>query len=79
MKYILDTNICIYWLKGNENIEKNILSVGTDNISISFINLSELYYGAYKSQKVDENVALVERLSGQVNVIQSDEAISATF
>ncbi len=22
MKYILDTNICVYWFKGYENIEK---------------------------------------------------------
>jgi predicted nucleic acid-binding protein len=27
MKYLLDTNICIYWLKGNEHIEQKILSV----------------------------------------------------
>jgi tRNA(fMet)-specific endonuclease VapC len=79
MKYILDTNICIYWLKGNENIEKKILSAGIDNISISFINLSELYYGAYKSQRIDENIAMIQQLSDHVNVIQSDEAISAAF
>jgi len=79
MKYVLDTNICIYWLKGNENIENKILSAGIDNISISFINLSELYYGAYKSQRIDENITMIQQLSDHVNIIQSDEAISAEF
>jgi len=28
MKYLLDTNICVYWLKGNQQVEQKILSVG---------------------------------------------------
>jgi predicted nucleic acid-binding protein len=46
VKYLLDTNICVYWLKGSEHIEQKVLSVGVDNIAISFVNVSELYYGA---------------------------------
>ncbi len=49
MTYILDTNICIYWLKGNKNIEAKALEVGLETLSISFITLCELYFGAYKS------------------------------
>jgi tRNA(fMet)-specific endonuclease VapC len=52
MKYLLGTNICVYWLKGNEQIEQKILSVGMDNVALSFVNVSELYYGAYKSQRI---------------------------
>ena len=54
MKYLLDTNICGYWLKGNEHIEQKVLSGGIDNIFVSFITVSELYYGAYKSERVDD-------------------------
>ena len=79
MKYLLDTNICVYWLKGNEHIEQKVLSVGIDNISISFINVSELYYGAYKSQRVDQNLAIIRRLTECLNVVESDEAISEAF
>ena len=79
MKYLLDTNICVYWLKGNECIEQKVLKAGIDNISISFINLSELYYGAYKSQRVGENIAIIRRLANQMNIIESDEAISEEF
>jgi len=79
VKYLLDTNICVYWLKGNERIELKILSVGMDNIALSFINVSELYYGAYKSQRVEANLKLISQLTDQLNVVESDEAISEMF
>jgi len=79
VKYLLDTNICVYWLKGNEHIEQKILSVGLDNVALSFLNVSELYYGAYKSQRVDANLHLIRQLTDQLNVIESDEAISEMF
>ena len=79
MKYILDTDICIYWLKGNEHIEHKILSGGIDNIFVSFITVSELYYGAYKSERVDENLTMMRKLTDRINVVESDDAISETF
>jgi predicted nucleic acid-binding protein len=79
VKFLLDTNICVYWLKGNEHIEQKILSVGLDNVALSFVNVSELYYGAYKSQRVDANLSLIRQLTGQMSVIESDEAISEMF
>jgi tRNA(fMet)-specific endonuclease VapC len=79
MKYLLDTNICVCWLKGNEQIEQKILSVGMDNVALSFINVSELYYGAYKSQRIESNLNLVRQLTGQLDVVESDEAISEIF
>ncbi len=79
MKYLLDTNICVYWLKGNEHIEQKILSIGLDNVALSFLNVSELYYGAYKSQRVDANLTLIRQLTDQLSVVESDEAISELF
>jgi len=79
VKCLLDTNICIYWLKGNEHIEQNILSLGIDNVSISFITVSELFYGAYKSQRLDQNLPIIRRLTERLNVIESAEAISEEF
>ena len=79
MKYLLDTDTCVFWLKGNERIEHKILSVGMDNLALSFINVSELYYGAYKSQRVEVNLAMVRRLTEQLNVVESDESISEKF
>ena len=79
MKYLLDTDICVFWLKGNDHIELKILSVGMDNIALSFINVSELYYGAYKSQRCEANLAMVRRLTEQLHVVESGKAISEMF
>jgi len=79
VKYLLDTDTCIFWLKGNEHIEQKAMSYGIDNLAISFITVSELYYGAYKSQRVDKNIALVRKLTDQINVVESDDAIGETF
>lgn len=65
MKYLLDTDTCVFWLKGNDRIEQKVLSVGMDNVALSFINVSELYYGAYKSQRIEANLAMVRRLTEQ--------------
>ncbi len=62
-------------VKGNGRIEQKVMALGPDNVSISFITVSELYYGVYKSQRVDQNLTTIRRLTGQLNVIESDEAI----
>ena len=55
MKYVWDTDICIYWLKGYEQIKEKVKEVGEDSINITIITLAELKFGAYNSQKVKEN------------------------
>ena len=79
MKYLLDTNICIYWLKGNKHVERRIQSAGIDNIALSFISVSELFYGAYKSQRLEPNLAMIRELTSMLTVFESDEAINEAF
>lgn len=79
MSYLLDTNICIYWLKGNNNIERKAIEVGLNNLSISFVNLSELFYGAYKSEKITDNLKAVRDLVKKLEFIESNEEVCETF
>jgi tRNA(fMet)-specific endonuclease VapC len=79
MNWLLDTDICIYWLKGSQKIEKRIMQVGFDNLRVSFITISELYYGAFKSQRTPDNVLLVEMLEEKLAIIESDSGICSTF
>ncbi|OGP66695.1 MAG: twitching motility protein PilT [Deltaproteobacteria bacterium RBG_19FT_COMBO_43_11] len=62
MKYILDTNICIYLIKKKPVSVLNRLSkIKIKEVGISSITLSELEYGAAKSSNPDKNrVALIE-------------------
>jgi predicted nucleic acid-binding protein len=65
----LDTNIVIYVLKGHEIVKKNLLKHFHDPISISVITLMELYYGAYKSQKWESNLAKIRALENSIEII----------
>ena len=61
MKYLLDTNICIYIIKKQpiEIIEKfNSFSIG--DIGISAITLAELYFGVEKSMHPAKNIKALE-------------------
>ncbi len=64
MKYLIDTNICIYIIKKKysfllEKIEKT----GLEQIGISSITLAEMEYGIEKSANTEQNrMALIEFL-----------------
>lgn len=45
-KYLLDTNICIFYFKNKYHIPEKIESVGIENCYISEITVAELLYGA---------------------------------
>ena len=79
MKYLLDTDTIIYYLKGKESIKQNIINVGLENLSISIITLFELYYGAYNSKKMDENIKRIENLKDTITVIGIDDSIFHQF
>ena len=49
MKYLLDTNICIYYLKNKHGIDKRIKDTGLNNCNISEITIAELKFGIEKS------------------------------
>ncbi|MBW0435451.1 type II toxin-antitoxin system VapC family toxin [Leptospira yasudae] len=60
MNYFLDTNICIYFLKGkSENIEKNIRKLNPNRIKIPSVVKAELLLGAFKSNDKKKNREVV--------------------
>lgn len=57
MRYFLDTNICIYYLKGMyPKLRDKMLSKNPEAIVIPSITKAELLYGAEKSQQRDRNM-----------------------
>ena len=64
MKYLLDTNMCIYIIKKKpESVIKIFSKLKPGDVAISSITVSELFYGVAKSSKPNENtIALQEFL-----------------
>ena len=65
MKYMLDTNICIYAIKHKpEIVIKRFLAHNPDEMCISAITYGELMHGVEKSQSTEKNrIALALFLS----------------
>lgn len=55
-QYLLDTNICVSLLKDAYGIRQKIIDVGISNCYISEITIAELFYGASKSRRKEEQI-----------------------
>ena len=54
--YLLDTNICIFLIKSKfPNLTNKILSSDSNELFLSSISISEMEYGASKSQNKEKN------------------------
>ncbi len=76
MEYLLDTNICIHYFKGQFEIKEKIEQIGYDKFTISEITLAELIYGAEKSQKKDKNITVIENFSEKITIIPIFQSIN---
>ena len=48
MMYLLDTNICIFALKGDKAVVENLQRADARDLAVSTITLAELWFGAKK-------------------------------
>lgn len=68
-KYLLDTNICVFYFKKKYGLNKRLLQVGFENCAISEITLAELIYGAECSADVEKNMDFINIFVRRVKVI----------
>lgn len=68
-KYLLDTNICIYFLKGKYNIDKKIKTAGVENCFISDITVAELKFGAENSKQKAKNRKVIENFIDSIQIL----------
>lgn len=56
MKFLLDTNICIYVIKQKPiSVKQRFQAANSSDMGISIVTLAELEYGAAKSQNPERN------------------------
>ena len=68
-KYLLDTNICIYYIKGLYNLKKKFNDVDPSNCFISEITLAELKFGVENSEKKGKNRKVLENFLSAIKVL----------
>ena len=67
-QYLLDTNICIYYLKGLYDLDKKVKEVKIDNCFISEITLAELKFGVENSSNPSKNQSALDNFLTRIQV-----------
>jgi tRNA(fMet)-specific endonuclease VapC len=74
LRYLLDTNICIYAMKGQISVLKKFKEHGKDALGVSSLVLGEMAYGVANSARVEANRAALMRFQSTMNVVPWDES-----
>jgi len=70
---MLDTNICIYIIKNRpQSVKEKFRAYHIGELCISSITVSELMYGAYKSQHVEKNLKAIEAFLLPFEIVNYD-------
>ena len=80
MKFMLDTNICIYAMKNKpEIVQKKILENSQARLCISTITLAELAHGIYKSVQKEKNFDSLLKFLIKVEILPFDEKAAIEY
>jgi len=73
---LLDSNICVYILRGRKGMREQLQKVGWDNCCISEMTVAELLYGAECSSKIEKNKKEVLSFCADIEIIPIGLALS---
>ena len=77
---ILDTNICVRFLRGEESVVRRLLDADeNDDLRIPAMVEGELFYGVEKSERRDENREKVKALLAFLPVCHADDEMMEKF
>ncbi|WP_319560698.1 type II toxin-antitoxin system VapC family toxin [Marispirochaeta sp.] len=80
MKFYLDTNICIYFLKGMyKSVRTRLLEKHPDEIKICSIVKAEILYAAGKSIRKDENLKKIEEFLLPFEIVPFGDSESVSY
>ncbi len=75
---LIDTDICIELLRGNKLVIEKRQNCD-EQVSVSFMTVGELYYGAGRSTSRFKNINIVEEFLLSIDIIDSDLEILKKF
>ena len=74
-RYLLDTCICVFLFRNKFGIGEYLSKIGRQQCYISEVSVAELVYGAYKSNRVEENLDMIYRFVSCINIVPFADAI----
>lgn len=79
MKYLLDTNMCIYAQKKNQGVLDKIREYFQDGLAISTITLAELEYGVQASAAPEKNTIALMKFLSIVDILPFDSSAAEEY
>ena len=79
MTFLLDTDTCVFWLRGHPGIHAQVAAVGPEALNISVITLAELRYGAECSAQAAANHRAIDDFASGIAVLPVDADIVRSF
>jgi tRNA(fMet)-specific endonuclease VapC len=78
VRYLLDTNALVQVLRGpGSSVESRLRTLEPDDVGVSAVVMHELYYGAFRSERPESNLAVVEEIGLTVVELAREDAREA--
>ncbi len=80
MKYLLDTNICVF-LKSKRypQLETKLRKTRKRDVAVSAVTEAELKYGAYKSSDPGQNMTAVDALLATIAILPFESSAAEAY
>ena len=79
MRYLLDTDIAISWLRGVERARQRVRTAAREGLGISYISLAELYDGIHQSVNREAAERQLDELLFGLDFVNLDRETAAIF
>lgn len=80
MKYMLDTNMCIYLIKRKPHqVLEKFQTLSAGDISLSTVTVAELQYGIAKSQRPQQNQTALDLFLAPLAIVDFDSAAARQY
>ena len=77
---MLDTNICIYIIKNKpQSVKEKFQNFHIGELCISSITVSELMYGAYKSEYTEKNLKAIDSFLLPFEIVEYDYSAAVEY
>ena len=79
MRYLLDTNVCVDFLRDHPGVGERIRGASPEDLCLSSVVVAELRYGADRSVRRAENHARLDVLTAEIHCADFDLAAARIY
>lgn len=79
MKFLLDTNTCVFALKQRGRVVERLRACSPEDVGVAIITVAELWSGARKSARSAETRREIDAFLGPLEVLPFDAAAAESY